>query len=289
MKIRIVIILFALLITNISIAQALDEYKYVIIPVKYDFQKSNDQYQLNSLTKFLFEKEGFSVVYDNVELPADIANNPCAAVTVNLNNASNMFTTKLVFELTNCKNQKVLISQEGRSKEKNYKKGFQEALRNAFESVTAQNYNYSGIEKSKVVTPPIIEVVEDEGELVEVEFQEAENVQEAKKSVAINETEIEESVLESSEDYTAKKDDRDDNGNILSVPSEKKLYAQENANGFQLVNSEPNIIFQLLKSGKADMYYLRNRTGTFFKEDGKWFAEYYFGGHLIKQEFEVKW
>jgi len=74
------------------------------------------------LTKFLFEKEGFKTIYDNLEKPADLSNNPCLGLTADVFNDSGMFTTKLTIELTNCKNQKVLVSKEGKSKEKDYKK-----------------------------------------------------------------------------------------------------------------------------------------------------------------------
>ena len=36
----------------------LNNYKYVIVPKKYDFLKEEDQFRLNGLTKFLFEKYG---------------------------------------------------------------------------------------------------------------------------------------------------------------------------------------------------------------------------------------
>ncbi|RPE00137.1 hypothetical protein EGM88_02415 [Aureibaculum marinum] len=256
---------------NTLFGQSLNEYKYVIVSSKYGFQKSEDQYQLNSLTKFLFEKEGFNVIYNSLELPTEVVNNPCLALTAEIINESNMFTTKLVIELKNCKNQKVFVSKEGRSKEKEYKAGYQEALRKAFESVKEQNYSYS--------VPAITEVVEED--IIEVN----ENISQ------LDEAEIEDVVMESTESSNLKVDnrDRDSKGNILGVPTEKMLYAQENRLGYQLVDSTPKIVFILLKTGKKDVYFLKNRTGTFYKEEGKWFAEYYFDGHLMKQEFEVKW
>lgn len=282
MKIKTVFFLMVLLVSNTIIGQALNEYKYVIIPSKYDFQKSENQYELNALTKFLFEKEGLKVIYGNLEMPADIANNPCDALRADVNNESNMFTTKLVIELINCKNQKIFTSQEGRSKEKEYKKGYQEALREAFESVTEQNYTYTGVKKSINLkkTPPIIEVVEDLEEPIEVEFLAAEEVEK-----------VEEKKLETGEISVGEGNsgDRDVNATILDVPSDKKLYAQENRLGYQLVDSSPKVVFILLKSGTKDVYFLKNQSGNFFKENNKWYAEYYFDGKLVKQEFEVKW
>lgn len=38
---------------------------YVIVPKKYDFQKKDNDYQLNELTKFLLEKQNFKVFYED--------------------------------------------------------------------------------------------------------------------------------------------------------------------------------------------------------------------------------
>ena len=38
----------------------LNDYSYVIVPDQFDFLKSKDQFQLNSMTKFYFEKSGFN-------------------------------------------------------------------------------------------------------------------------------------------------------------------------------------------------------------------------------------
>ena len=119
MKIKTLFFILILFVSNSLIGQSLNEYKYLVIPAKFDFLKSENQYQLNDLAKFLFEKEGFVTTYDNLERPADLSNNPCLGLTARVNNESNMFTTKLVSELVNCKNQKIFVSQEGKSKQKN--------------------------------------------------------------------------------------------------------------------------------------------------------------------------
>ncbi|QCX40089.1 hypothetical protein FF125_17155 [Aureibaculum algae] len=302
MKLKSLFLILTIFISNLVIGQSLDDYKYVIIPAKYEFQKTDDQYQLNSLTKFLFEKEGFITHFDNEVMPSEIAKNPCDVLTARVSNTSNMFTTKMVVELINCKNEKVLITKEGRSKEKDYKKGYQEALREAFESVTAQNYNkentensksaivQSSVQEAKNAVAKAADAVEEAAE--EVEVIEATEVEMPEEINEIEVEEIEETMIDSSEDVERTKydnRDRDDNGTILSVPTEKLLYAQKNRLGYQLVDSSPKIVFILLNSSKKEVYYIKNRSGIFFKEDGKWYAEYYFDGHLMKQEFDVKW
>ncbi|MBJ2175032.1 hypothetical protein JBL43_12340 [Aureibaculum sp. A20] len=306
MKLSSLFIIVAIFISNTIIGQSLDDYKYVIIPAKYDFQKTDDQYQLNSLTKFLFEKEGFITQFDNLEMSSEIAKNPCDVLTARVNNTSNMFTTKMVIELINCKNQKVLITEEGKSKEKEYKKGYQEALRQAFESITAQNYNHANADKSQTsIAKSEIEnaknaAMEAAADAVEEAVQEVEIIESTEVEIPeeIQVAEVEEEIVEieetlmettSTSGFINNFKDLDQKGSLLGMPTAKKLYAQENRMGYNLVDSEPKIVFQLLKSGKEGVYYIKDRSGTFFKEGDKWYAEFYHGGHLIKGEYDVKW
>ena len=57
MKTKTYIILLVLSATMSSWAQlSINDYKYISVPDKFDFLKSKDQYQLNSLTVFLLQK-----------------------------------------------------------------------------------------------------------------------------------------------------------------------------------------------------------------------------------------
>lgn len=102
----------------------------VIVPNRYAFQKEDNQYQLNMLTKFLLEKQGFKA-YMESEAPADLLQNPCDALKADVKNESNMMTSKVQLLLTDCTNKAVFTSQIGKSREKEFKKSYQEALRNA--------------------------------------------------------------------------------------------------------------------------------------------------------------
>ena len=104
----------------------------VIVPNRYTFQKEDNQYQLNALTKFLLEKQGFKT-YMESEAPAELLQNPCDALRADVKNQSNMMTSKVQFILTDCANKTVFTSEIGKSREKEFKKSYQEALRNAFE------------------------------------------------------------------------------------------------------------------------------------------------------------
>jgi hypothetical protein len=143
--------LFLIFSFSILFAQKnINSHKYIIVPKQFEFQKSADQYQLNSLTKFLFEKSGFTVLFADENFPADLAANTCLGLKARINNESGMFSTKMNVELLDCHNQVAFSSKEGRSKEKDYKTAYHEALRMAFVDIENLKYAYDGSVKSNI-------------------------------------------------------------------------------------------------------------------------------------------
>ena len=120
------IILFA----TIALLQMVAVAQTVVVPNKFAFLKSDNEYQLNILTKFLIEKQGFKAYMEN-EVPAELLNTPCNILKADVKNESNMMTSKLRLVLTDCANKEVFSSEVGKSREKEYKKSYQEAPRNA--------------------------------------------------------------------------------------------------------------------------------------------------------------
>ena len=43
----------------------INNYKYVLVPEKFDFSREDNQYGLNTLAKSLLEEKGFSVYFDH--------------------------------------------------------------------------------------------------------------------------------------------------------------------------------------------------------------------------------
>ncbi|TRO65705.1 hypothetical protein [Christiangramia sabulilitoris] len=125
-----------------SSAQNINQYKYVLVPEIFEFTNEVNEYQLNSMLKFLLEQEGFNTLMRNEREPQDLNLDPCLGLNAGVRNNSGMFVTKLVIELTNCKGQVVFRSEEGRSREKEYKAAYKEALRDAFNSVKKLEYHY---------------------------------------------------------------------------------------------------------------------------------------------------
>ena len=141
MKFKITFV-FLFLCGTIVWGQNLNSYKYVIVPDYYTFLKGQDQYQLNSLTKFLFNKYGFEAYLINDEYPVDLLPRSCKALYANVESETNFLITKLKVTLSDCEGEVLYISEVGRSKEKEYKKAYHLALRAAFESIQELKYIY---------------------------------------------------------------------------------------------------------------------------------------------------
>jgi hypothetical protein len=147
------------LISLFSFSQeSINTFKYVSVPENYSFLKSKDQYQLNSLTIFLFEKNNFTVLNSLQNYPSDLAQNKCLLLNSDIIKIKGVFKTKLQLILTDCRENIIFTSEIGQSKLKDFKKAYQEALRNAFISVASLNYDYSGsLNSPKPPLPPVID------------------------------------------------------------------------------------------------------------------------------------
>jgi len=139
-----------------GVGQNLNSYKYVVIPEKFDFLKESNQYQMNELAKFLFEKYGFSAFMASELKPSDISMDPCNTLYADVKDDSGLLQTKLQVLLKDCRNNIVFTSEEGKSREKDFKKAYQEALRAAFKYVQTINYTYSENTEKQVESIPVV-------------------------------------------------------------------------------------------------------------------------------------
>lgn len=247
------IFLLCLLVSTQGFSQSvLDEYKYIQVPDKYEFLKEADQYQLNSLTRFLFNKEGFTVLPGKENYPEDYKQNRCLALKADVVNNSGLFNTKLVIKLIDCNDKVVFTSKEGKSREKEFKTGYQEALREAFESIESLDYRYKPKQKPIAEDKPATASVTKEN---------------------VNTLEVK-PVIETAP--------------VTTSVNENTLYAQPVKNGYQLVDTTPKVVFILQKTSVQNVYLIKGKDGTVFLNDGKWIAEYYEGDELKREILDVK-
>lgn len=140
---RIIFILTFVIGSFPMFAQDLDQYKYIIVPEEFEFSKEKNQFQLNALTKFLFEKHGFETLMKKEEKPTDLQENYCLGLNTKVKDNSGLFVTKLVVQLEDCRGNIVFETKEGRSREKDYKTAHHEALRDAFSDIEEINYSFN--------------------------------------------------------------------------------------------------------------------------------------------------
>lgn len=141
-----ILLLASLVCCTMAFAQQqLNNYKYVIVPEQYEFLNKKDEYSLNTLTKMALEKVGFTVFLgSNLQLPQEVALDRCRALYADVERESNILSTELTIVLKDCNGQVVYKTASGKSKEKEHRKSYLEALREASRSLNQINYNYSG-------------------------------------------------------------------------------------------------------------------------------------------------
>lgn len=130
------VLLIVLLVNCLSYAQ--ESYKYAIIPKKFNFFKEENKYDLNVITKSFFENQGFEVYFNSDILPDELSENRCASIYVDAFEESSLFLTKVYFEVKDCSNNILIKSELGTSREKDYKKAFNEAFGKALNSIKSK-------------------------------------------------------------------------------------------------------------------------------------------------------
>jgi len=256
-----------LITAAISAQEGINQYKYIIVPKKFDFLKEPNQYRVNTYTKFLFEKNGFTAVYDDSQ-PQDLRENPCLGLKANLVDDSNLFTTKMFITLENCRGDIVFTSAEGRSKIKEYEEAYRDAIDDAFTSVLGLNYYYAPAENNTALMPISSATTSNMSSNAQqaVSVPVAAEVNQAASSQPVQ-------AQEAVEVATASAVDKFD----------QVLYAQPTSTGYQLVDSTPKVVYKLTKTTQPNYFLIQGGNGFVYKKDGQWIAEYY-EGETLKQE-----
>ena len=145
--------------SNLSLAQkTLSDYSFVVVPDEFEFLSKANQYQLNDMAKYYLTKNGFNTDYFS-ELPS-VDN--CDGLWADVESIAGFTRTKILVVLKDCKGIEVYRSQPGASKQKEYKKSYQDALRKAFLSFEELDVQ----QKSVVVRPSASDVSSQEASVV---------------------------------------------------------------------------------------------------------------------------
>ncbi|AOZ98602.1 hypothetical protein [Flavobacterium commune] len=246
-------LLLLLLVSSFGFAQSLNDYKTVVVPLKYEFLKSENQYRLATLSKFNLNKVGFDVYYSNQVVPNDI--NRCAVLNYDIVKENAFLTTKLYITFKDCYGKIVYQSEVGMSREKEFQLAYTDALNKAFTSVYELEYQYNGGTNVAVEAKPARQ------EKVE-KIEKVEKVETVPQSVAA----------------------------VVIDPNEL-LFAQPLAGGnYQLIDSKPSVVIKLYKTSDANSFLAQkgNQQGVLIKKENQWFFEYYQNDQLVSEKINVK-
>ena len=288
---KIILFFSILFFTNVSaIAQnSINDYKYIIIPTSFDFLKEQDQYQLNSLTEFLFNKYGYTAFMQNEELPEDLRNNRCLGLYADVKKIKrSLLKTKIQIDLKDCQDNIIQSSRIGETRIKEFDKAYNVALRDAFVTYQMMNYNYQPNDQvlaqasvSEKSNASVVEDVEQSKAEIERLQKEIEALKEAKEE---KETPQLTAVIESPPQVIIKKDDE-----VTPAPETKEiLYAQPIAHGFQLVDKSPKVVMILLETTKANTYIVKGEDAIVYKEDGFWYISRNDGNTITIDALTIK-
>jgi SHS2 domain-containing protein len=161
------LIFLFLLVSSFGFAQSVNDYSAVIVPLKYDFSSVENEYRLNTISKYNIQKAGFEAFYVT-EMAEKVKGDKCDLLYMDVQKENGLLTTKVFVTLNDCNGKVVFQSGVGKSRDKNYGRAYQEALNEAFLSVYDLKYKYNNIGKGNYVQDKLTEA-KVQGEDVNIE------------------------------------------------------------------------------------------------------------------------
>lgn len=257
------ILLLMLFVPSYGFSQTVNDYKAVIIPMKYDFQNTENQYRLQTITKIDLQKAGFQAFYTTEAMPAEFYER-CDLLYIDVKKDNAFLITKLYITFKDCFGAVIVQSAIGKSREKEYSLAYADALNDAFISVNALGYKYNGTKSgSKSAFVPAVSAP-------------ATVVPTTTTPVVVI------PVAAANKEVSDLKTSQNDSADLL--------YAQPTAYGYQLIDSEPKVVMKVYKTSNPASYMAAKGSvqGVLVSKDNQWFFEYYQGDRLISEKINVK-
>lgn len=263
MKFSKILFIFTVLFSiSLSAQDQLNNFKYIVVPNQFKFQKEPGQYRVNGLAKFLLEKQNFTVLLEGDTLPEDAIQNNCLVLKTTAIDDSSMFKTIIKFQFKDCQGKVVYTTEEGESREKKYIVAYNEAVRQAFSSLSNFTHKYE-LKKTKnkveeVVVTPLPQVTE--APLVE----------------EVDEEEIDEEIeIPVEEGY------KNSSNNALNAEAFGVI-------NYKLKNSQGQTVYTILYSGKEDFYIVKGKNAVIYKINGSWVIATNDNGTLQIKSIDIK-
>lgn len=114
--------------------QKVSDYQYISIPSQFETFK--EDFGLTGMLKNALKSKNYTVIpSDKLQWPVEAKANPCNVLMADVVNDSGFLRNKVLLQFKDC-NDKVLSSVKGVSSIKEFKEGFQDALKQTFVSVS---------------------------------------------------------------------------------------------------------------------------------------------------------
>ncbi|WP_310554892.1 hypothetical protein [Flavobacterium sp.] len=254
MKKNIFTLVFALISSLIYSQASLNDYEMAIIPSRFQFQKEDNQYRINSTIKAFLKQKGFEAYVSTDVLPEGFLDYNCNKIFVNVIEESTMFTVKLRIEFKDCKQAVLFTTDIGESREKEYAKAYNQSLLATLKSFDKAKYKFSG------------KTYYDEEAQEKLKSRDREDISTEVIKVTKSEKEV-------TYEKVAK----------IAKPETSETFLKVMD---QITKKE----FVLYKTTKSAIYLCNQngKDGVVFAKDAIWFFEYLENGKLISEKIDIK-
>ncbi|SEA27344.1 hypothetical protein [Bizionia paragorgiae] len=251
----------------------LNNYKYVIVPDRYEFLNTPNEFRLNELTKFLFEKYNFLTYMESDILPEDVKSNRCLALSAKVIDRSSMFKTSLIIVLENCKKDIEFSSHEGTSRDKLRDVAFNKALRAASQSLAALNYSYRPDENQIKLVSESTKIKEE----IKALKQEITSLKDAKEVTESRSNESSNTVKRTKDTVT------------LTTPLKETVFkATKTSRGYEVSNSVTNEVVLLFPTDLKDVFMVKDKNAILYKKDGVWIYASLNNSEMVSKVMDIQ-
>ena len=282
---------------NVFSQKSINDYKYVVVPLKYNFVKGEDKFRINTLTRHLFKENGFIAFFDKEELPEDLFQNRCLALYADVEKLDSGLSTKMKISLKDCKNEMIFNSSIGKTKIKDYSKAYPIAIREAFLSIELLNYKYNPTNTSQ---NEIIEVKDnkeqdtrDEANLevkrLKKELEDLKKLKDNKEQDLDKVEKVEKELkIEKTPEVIVEETKPEPQNKVKYTDDLQILYAKVIVDGFQLFNTDSSMMMMLLKTSAQNVFIVKDKNAIVYKHNDKWMYSENNGVNKNEKELNIK-
>lgn len=145
-----------------TFGQKVSDYQYISIPSQFETFK--EDFGLMGMVKNALKSKNYTVISsDKLQWPAEAKANPCGVLMADVVNDSGFLRNKVLLQFKDC-NDKMISSVKGVSSIKEFKEGFQDALKQTFTSVSPSSpvVQTTAVNTNVTTTSSITEIKEAE-------------------------------------------------------------------------------------------------------------------------------